>query len=121
MATDASSVLGGSARGVGVLGSRFEMPAGTGIRRSLVGSRGAPWTTAGSGFPRHPGGVLTISSQDLVDSSCDAGGGEETDLSSASVAGRRTGGAVARASIEVLIEANSSTPVQSFTSASRSA
>ncbi|KAF8257553.1 hypothetical protein EI94DRAFT_1774415 [Lactarius quietus] len=31
------------------------MPAGTGIRRSLVGSRGASWMTAGSGFPRHPG------------------------------------------------------------------
>ena len=69
LATDASSVLGGRARGVGVPGSRFEMPAGTGIRRSFAGSRGAPWTTAGSGFPRHPGGVLMVSSQDLVDSS----------------------------------------------------
>ena len=85
-----------------------------------AGSRGALWTTAGSGFPHHPGGVLTISSQDLVDSSCDAGAGEETDPSS-SVAGRRVGGAIARAAIEVLIAANSSQPVQSFTSASRSA
>ena len=31
------------------------------------------------------GGVLTISSQDIVDSSCDAGGGEETNLSSSAV------------------------------------
>ena len=85
-----------------------------------AGSREALWTTAGSGFPHHPGGVLTISSQDLVDSSCDAGAGEETDPSS-SVAGRRVGGAIARAAIEVLIAANSSQPVQSFTSASRSA
>ena len=64
--------------------------------------------------------MLTISSQDLVDSSCDAGGGDETDPSS-SVAGRRVGGAVARTVIEVLIAANSSPLVQSFTSASRSA
>ena len=95
------------------------MPAGARIRHSLVVSRGAKCTTAGSGFPRHPGGVLTISSQDLVDSGCDAGGGEETDPSS-SVGGKRVGGAVARASIEVLIAANSSQLVQSFASASRS-
>ena len=96
------------------------MPAGAGIRHSLVGNRGAKCTTAGSRFPHHPGGVLTTSSQDLVDSSCDASGGEEMDPSS-SVAGRRIGGAVARASIEVLIAVNSSQPVQFFTSASRSA
>lgn len=113
----ASSGFGGRARGVGVHGSRFEMPAGTGMRRSLAGSRGASWTTAGSGLPRHPGGVLIVSSPDLV-GRCDAGGGEEM---GSSEAGRRMGGAVARASIAALIAANSSLPVQSFTSASRSA
>ena len=94
LATDPSSILCERVRGVGVPGSRFEKPAGTGIRRSLVGSRGAPWTSAESGFPRHPGGVLTISSQDLVGSSCGAGGGKEMDPLSY-VAGRRMGGAVA--------------------------
>jgi hypothetical protein len=113
----ASIGLGGRARGVGVPGSRFEMPAGTGIRRSLAGSRGASWTTAGSGLPRHPGGVLIVSSQDWVGSS-DPGGGEEM---VSSEAGRRMGGVVARASMVALIAANSSLPVQSFTRASRSA
>src|SRR5712691_5073828 len=70
-------------RGVGVPGSSFDTAAGIVTRCSFAGSRGASWTTAGSGFPRQPGGVVIVSV-----SSPGRGGGV------ASSAGSKTGGAV---------------------------
>lgn len=78
------------------------------IRFSFAGSRGASWTTAGSGFPRQPWGVI-------VSSVASSGGGVIWG------AGSNAGGAIARASMAALMAANSSLPVQGSTSASRSA
>jgi len=64
--------------------------------------------TAGSGLPRHPGGVVVVSSS--------AGGGGGV-LSSG---GSKTGRGVARAPMAAWIPASSSLPVQGPTSASRS-
>jgi len=95
-------------RGVGVPGSSFDTAAGIVTRCSFAGSSGASWTTAGSGFPRQPGGVVIVSV-----SSPGRGGGV------ASSAGSKTGGAVARTSMAALMAANSSLPVQGSTRESR--
>ena len=70
--------------------------------------------TAGSGLPRHSGGVTVVVVSFPSDSSTGGGGV----LSST---GGKTGGVDARASRAALMTANSSLPVQGSTSASRSA
>ena len=67
--------------------------------------------TEGSRFPCCPGGILTISPHDFIDSSCDAGGGEQ--MPSSSVAGWRIYGVTAHASVVALISASSSLPFRS--------
>lgn len=115
LGADACSVLGGRARGIGVPGSRFkfEMPAGTGIRRSYGGVEERRGRRRDLNFRAIQGTCSPSLRRTWVAAAAMLGAaGDGTVVRH--VAGRRIGGAVARASMAALIAANSLLPVQSL-------